>query len=373
MIRSSILTFVIAVVSLGFAFTTNAHDTPRSPFDRWDKNKDGKLTRDELPENLRKNFDRADRNADGIITRAEDAAFRAGRTKPEVASRNKPTHADVAYADTENPKQRLDIYLPEGVKDDARLPVVVFIHGGGWRNGDKASGRARLVPFLATGNYACVSIGYRLTGEAIWPSQLHDCKAAIRFLRANADKYHLDADRIGIWGTSAGGHLVAMLGVTGHNDALSGDLGSHDDVSSAVKCVANFYGPADLLTMGDFPSAIDHNAADSPESKLIGGAIQEHQEKTKAASPLTYASKTAAPMLLVHGDKDRLVPVDQSQRFAAALKEKGAVATLIEVTGGGHGGFRNREIDRRLQQFFDHHLLGEGEQPKGGKVPNNPS
>ena len=121
---------------------------------------------------------------------------------------------DIPYADTANPRHRLDLYLPKNRKSD-KLPVIVFFHGGGWMQGDKAYGAGVLMPFLRAGQYAGVSVGYRLSGEAQWPAQIYDCKAAIRWLRENAPKYGLDAGHIGVWGSSAGGHLALLLGVSG--------------------------------------------------------------------------------------------------------------------------------------------------------------
>src|SRR6185437_7517091 len=164
---------------------------------------------------------------------------------------------------------------------------------------------------------------YRLSGEATWPAQIHDCKAAIRWLRANAAKYGLDPDRIGVTGASAGGHLAAMLGLGGGVAALEGDVGPHTGVSSRVKCVVDQFGPSDLLAMADHSSRIDHNAPDSPESKLIGGALQENKEKARAASPITYISRDDPPFLILHGTEDPLVPFNQSERLAEALKTVG--------------------------------------------------
>ncbi|MGH7202399.1 MAG: alpha/beta hydrolase fold domain-containing protein, partial [Planctomycetaceae bacterium] len=141
---------------------------------------------------------------------------------------------DVPYAGTDNPRQRLDVLLPKEPAGEKPLPVVVFIHGGGWRNGAKERGLRELVPLVESGEYVGVTIGYRLSGEAKWPAQIHDCKAAIRWIRANAAKYHFDPDRIGVVGTSAGGHLVALLGTSGGVEALEGNLGSHDEAGSRV-------------------------------------------------------------------------------------------------------------------------------------------
>ena len=367
---------------LAFLILTPLIFAQPSRFDNWDKNQDGKLSREELPEALRKNFDRVDKNGDGSISREEDAAVGANRNARgkgkgkgkgnDNRSRNTgpglpetiEAIKDLAYADNDNPRQTLDLYLPEARSAENPLPLLVFIHGGGWQNGSKDGAGRRLAPFLEEGHYAGASIGYRLTDEATWPSQIHDCKAALRWLRGNAEKYHLDPDRIAVWGTSAGGHLVAMLGVTYGVDGLEGDLGSHDGEGSAVQAVINIFGPSELHAMNDYkdyPSTMDHNAPDSPESKLVGGPIQDNLETSKNASPISHISEDDAPTLIVHGTKDPLVPFPQSQNLDKLLDEVGVSSTLITVEGAGHGrGFPPR-IQDLIEIFLAHHLLGEEE------------
>jgi len=328
--------------------SVQAQNGGKNQFDRWDRNQDGKLVREELPAALRKNFDRVDRDRDGFISRDEDRAFwrRATNVKELL---NQP------YADNGNPRQQLDLFLPRKRNMD-RLPVVVFIHGGAWRAGSKRSGRGRVLPYVESGDYVGVSVGYRLSSEAKWPAQIADCKAAIRWLRAHEKQYGLDTERIAVWGSSAGGHLVAMLGVTGDVKLLEGRVGKHLEHSSRVRCVVDYYGPTDLLSMNDFPSRIDHNAANSPESQLIGGALQKNKKKSRHASPTSYVSKTDPPFLIVHGTKDMLVPFNQSERFHKALRDAGATSTLIKIEGGGHGGFRDPTLTPRVDAFLKKHL-----------------
>ncbi|MCA9267263.1 MAG: alpha/beta hydrolase [Planctomycetales bacterium] len=275
---------------------------------------------------------------------------------------------DIPYADTENPRQRLDLYLPRDRADEKPLPVVAFIHGGGWRAGDKAGGGRQLAPLVASGKYAGVSIGYRLSGEAQWPAQIHDCKAAIRWIRGNAEKYNLDADKIAVWGTSAGGHLVSVLGTTGDIEPLEGDLGKFTDHSSRVTAVVNFFGPSNFLTMGDHESRIDHNSPNSPEGLLIGGAIPDNQDKAKNVSPFFYVTKDDAPHLIAHGDKDPLVPYPQSVALDAALDEAGVPSTLIKMEGGGHG-FASAELNRRVAAFLGKYLRGEAAEISDEPIP----
>jgi acetyl esterase/lipase len=341
-----------------FGLSIQAQQPGGTPFDRFDANKDGKISRDELPERLRDRFDAIDTNKDGSISPEEQRAFLGGR-RPDGAPPMPPgvkVEKDIPYAGTRNPRQTLDLLLPRAPKGEKPLPVVVNIHGGAWQSGDKSNGLPQLAGLVSTGDYAAASIGYRLSGEATWPAQIHDCKAAIRWIRANAEKYHLDPDRIGVMGGSAGGHLVALLGTGAGIEALEGDLGPDKGVGTRVKCVVDQFGPSDLLTIGDHPSSIKHNAAGSPESKLLGGPIPDRKDMARAASPITYVSKDDPPFLIIHGDNDQTVPFNQSERLAKALKDAGVDVLFVKVEGGGHGNFRNPEVQKRIKQFFDKHL-----------------
>jgi len=264
---------------------------------------------------------------------------------------------DIPYAGTHNPRQRLDLYLPKDRRSD-KIPAIVFIHGGGWQQGNKSDGPGQVVPFVRTGQYVGISIGYRLSGEATWPAQIHDCKAAIRWVRANADKYGIAPQRIGVWGRSAGGHLVLMLGVSGDVPELEGDLGPHKGVSSKVTCVANFFGVSEISAIIGRPSDTDRTKPDAPEAKLIGGPLRENADKARAASPITYVTANDPPVLTVHGDEDRTVPYDQALRLDTALRKAGVPSYLVTVKGAGHGDFGNAANDR-VAAFFAKYLLGK--------------
>jgi len=253
---------------------------------------------------------------------------------------------DIPYVANGHERQKLDLYIPPGA-DDA--PLVVWVHGGGWQNGSKD--RTPALPLLEKG-FAVASINYRLSSHAVFPAQIEDCKAAIRWLRAHAKKHHLNPERIGVWGSSAGGHLVALLGVTG--DVKEFDTGERTEVSSRVQAVVDFFGPAELFTMQQQSKPggpINHDAPDAPEAKLIGGPVPDNKAKADKASPMSYVSKGDAPVLIVHGDQDPLVPLQQSENFLAALKKAGVKAELHVVKGGGHG-FRNADVDRKVEAFF---------------------
>lgn len=335
-----------------------------------DANKDGRITGEEYkgPAGL---FQAVDVNRDGVLTADELDKFAAsGRGAPAAAASESkkgqgkaapPLPAgvtalrDLVYVSNGHERHKLDLYLPADTKAK-KLPLVVWIHGGGWQNGSKD--RSPALALLDQG-LAVASINYRLSSHAVFPAQIEDCKAAIRWLRVQAKEHGYDSDRIGVWGSSAGGHLVAMLGVTG--DVKEFDSGENAGVSSRVQAVVDFFGPTELHTMGAQSGAnskINHDAPDSPEAKLIGGALQEHLAKSKRASPLTYVSKGDAPILIVHGDEDPLVPLPQSEKFLAALKKAGVDADLYVVKGGGHGGFKDPTVEKRVREFFSRVLKG---------------
>jgi acetyl esterase/lipase len=249
---------------------------------------------------------------------------------------------DLEYVQGGHERNRLDLYLPE--KAAKPLPVILWVHGGGWTNGDKTNGPA--FRFAAKG-YAVASMNYRFSQHAIFPAQIYDCKAAVRWLRANAGKYHLEADHIGAWGGSAGGHLVALLGTTAGVKDLEGP-GGNEDQSSRVQAVVDWFGPTDFLTAGKKDT----------RTHLLGGDPEENKAQARKASPMTYVSKDAAPFLIMHGDQDKTVPISQSETFAAALKKAGADATFVVVKGGKHGGalFTNAESMKLIEDFFAKHL-----------------
>jgi acetyl esterase/lipase len=227
------------------------------------------------------------------------------------------------------------------------------VHGGAFRLGSKED-RVPL-PYLAEG-YAVASINYRLSQHALFPAQIQDCKAAVRWLRANAGHFGLDPQRIGAWGESAGGHLVAMLGTTSDTDEF--DVGENLHVSSHVDAVVDYFGPTDFLQMDAhrLPHGQIHDVPDSPESELVGGPIQENKERVARANPITYVTANAAPFLIVHGEADPLVPYHQSQLLEQALKQAGVAVLFYTVRGGGHGGFTDPKVSELTKAFLACHL-----------------
>src|SRR5512132_3660165 len=204
--------------------------------------------------------------------------------------------------------------------------------------------------------YAIASLNYRLSQHARFPAQIEDCKAAVRWLRTHADTYGLDPSRFASWGESAGGHLAAMLGTAGHERSF--EVGEHLEHSSHVQAVLDFFGPTDVLQMDahPLPEGTVHDAADSPESQLVGGPIQERPTEVARANPVTYVTPEAPPFLIVHGDRDPLVPYGQSLLLVDALRAAGVPATFYTVVGAGHGGFDDPQIPILVHEFLAAHL-----------------
>lgn len=252
---------------------------------------------------------------------------------------------------------KLNLYRP--VNFSGKLPVVVLIYGGGWmmRNQGSEIPRAK---WLATNGYAVAVIDYRLSSEALFPAQIYDCKAAVRWLRANAANYSLDPDHIAAWGDSAGAHLAAMIGTTCNVPTLEGNLGNANE-SSKVQAVVDFFGPTDFSQMKteSLPGSwIDHDASNSPESLLIGGAIQENRDKVEQANPIKYVTRHAPPFFIAHGDRDLLVPWQQSQLLFEALENAKAHPVFYKIAGAGHGdsAFDSPMMRAAVLAFLDKNL-----------------
>lgn len=263
---------------------------------------------------------------------------------------------DIDYVGNANPKQTLDLYLPK-VKAESSHPVLFWVHGGAWRKGSKD--RPGMALKAAALNCAIVSINYRLTPEKSWPAQIHDCKAALRWVKANAKKYHLDTERIVIWGASAGGHLVTFMGTTQNHSELDGKLGPFTGQSTSVKAVINFFGPTDFLVMNQQGSSMDHNAASSPEGQLLGGEVSALKPRAKIASPFHQLSKDDAPILTVHGTKDPLVPYLQGKALDEKLDTLKVPSLLLTVLDGGHGRGFGPSVDKVVIKFLRHHFFDE--------------
>lgn len=257
---------------------------------------------------------------------------------------------DVVYTKAGNDELRLDVSTPGGVAADAVLPAVVVIHGGGWRAGNKADVRG-ITSELSKRGYVTISPQYRFCPKDVFPAQVHDVKAAVRWLKTNAKKYHVDPDRIGAMGFSAGGHLALMLGVTSPSDGLEGTAAT-DAPDSRVKAVVNYFGPTDL-------AATDIPAISKPMVKdLLGGTPEEKPEAAAKASPLSFVSADDAPMLTFQGTKDPLVPYSQAIKLADAMNKAGTAGRVELMIGASHG-WGGSELERTVKEtfeFFDQHL-----------------
>jgi acetyl esterase/lipase len=262
-------------------------------------------------------------------------------------------HRDLTYVANGHERQKLDLYLPETAE---ALPLIVWIHGGAWLAGNKDNPAP--LAYLADG-FALASINYRLSQHAIFPAQIQDCKAAVRWLRAHATTYNIDPNCFVAWGESAGGHLVALLGTTG--DVNDFEVGAYLEYSSGVQAVVDCFGPTDFVQMDAhrIPNGQVHDAADSPESRLVGGPVQDNKDKVVRANPITYITPGDAPFLIIHGDTDPLVPHHQSVLLAAALKAAEVPVSFHTVVGGGHGGFRDPNVPLKIRAFLETQLKSD--------------
>jgi acetyl esterase/lipase len=257
----------------------------------------------------------------------------------------------VTYTDIPNGFARahlmMDLIKPAS---DKPTPVIVFVSGNGWRSIDRAALVPQLAPFAKAG-YLVASIDYRIIGEATFPEPLKDVKSAIRFLRANARKYNLDPDHIGIWGNSAGGQLSALAATTG--DAREFENDKWPGVSSAVQAAVLWYAPSDLSTLPNDPRYV--------ESAHMGLDVRDpaNADQVRRASPLAYVSAATPPVLLVHGTADKVVPIEHSTRLYEALIAAKVPSTLLKVDGAGHsfGQVSSQpEVMAQMLAFFDRHL-----------------
>lgn len=284
---------------------------------------------------------------------------------PAAAQRAVPedveVRRDVEYGVVGDVSLKLDVYRPKK-RPEGLMPAIVWIHGGGWRQGDK-NNAANAIAAARRGFFA-VSVNYRLSGEAPFPAAIEDCKGAIRWVRATAKDWGVDPDRIGVWGSSAGGHLALLAGCADEAAGLEGKSG-YAKVSSRVQAVCSWFGPSDFSKAGA--------VSEDPVALFLGGTREEKPEAYAKASPVTYASKDDPPVLMVHGDRDTTVRLQQSEVMLKVLTEAGAKAELVTVRNAGHGwkpvgGVPEpsaEEVVERSLRFFEE-ALGV---TKGGETP----
>lgn len=298
-------------------------------------------------------------------TRVAPPATSAPTAQPSVAPTIAPTqlaintapgsrNKDLTYCAPDGIEQKMDLFYPAKLKSDP-APIAMYVHGGGWTSGDKGGGVGSLdVRALSERGYIVAAINYRLAPQHKFPAMIEDVKCAIRFLRAHAAQLKIDPNKIGVWGGSAGGHLVALLGTA---DASAGfDVGQWLEQSSRVQAVVDLFGPADL------PAMFTGNA--QTVGKNIFGSTSRDDPILVKASPITYITKDDPPFLILQGDKDKVVPMEQSQILHDKLKAGGVTSTLVIVKNAGHGftpeggaiSPTRAELSKMIADFFDQHL-----------------
>ena len=271
----------------------------------------------------------------------------SGKGIPEVVLEGRQVE-NLQYAEVDGNPLLLDLYLPEKPEGS---PLVVWVHGGGWKGGSK---QRCFLRWLANFGYTVASINYRLVDVAKWPAQLHDCKAAIRWLRANAKIYGYNPDCVIAAGSSAGGHLVALLGTTGDNDELEGTVGGNGEQSSRVQAVVDYYGATDFLLRSKTQSW-KVNKPGSVVYNLLGGPANQLVEKAKQASAKFHVTPDDPPLLVFHGVKDTTVLMNQTDAIEEAYKKAGLPVTVYRLENSGHGGieFYTGENAEHLCAFLE--------------------
>ena len=258
---------------------------------------------------------------------------------------------DIEYARVGELSLKLDLHTPTATNP----PLLVYVHGGAWRAGSKSG-----VPIakLLEHGFAIASVDYRLSTQAVFPAQIHDIRAAIRFLRANSQLYRVNTSRIGIVGSSAGGHLAALAGVTNGQEELEGKVGEHLSQSSDVQCIASLFGASNLQSILSQSTEFGLKMRVPAIQLLLGGQPNEKEDLAKLASPVAHLDRNDPPLLLIHGDADPQMPPAQSQEFAKAYENQRLPVKLIVLPGGKHGGaeFYDAERTAILAKFFHTNL-----------------
>lgn len=311
---------------------------------RHDDNKDGKISLDEF-KGAKQAFKRLDKNGDDIVTEAEFKVL-IGRNETRVSGRGRKVPEgvkamlDLEYAKVDRQSLKLDLFLPKTSK--TKPPLLVWIHGGGWTKGSKTQFNPAFLRLTAEG-FATASIDYRLTGLNSHPKQIHDCKGAVRWLRANADKYGYDAKRIAVGGGSAGGHLALLLGLSGGVKELEGTVGGNLDQSSKIHAIVDLFGPSELDLF-------------AKEFKQFG--YNKTPELLKYASPLTYLGNDDPPVIIFYGDQDKVVPPSQNEEVHKRYQKAGLDSSIHLIKGAGHGGMEFSDTTRYalIKKFVERHI-----------------
>ena len=260
--------------------------------------------------------------------------------------------SDILYAVVDGHELKLDLYMP---KDAATPPLLVWVHGGRWQRRSKED---VYTTALVGDGFAMASIDFRLSEDAPFPAQIHDIKAAIRFLRANAATYGYDATRIGIHGRSSGGHLTALVGVTNRHEELEGEVGDHLDQSSDVQVVVSYFGASNLTSILEQSTPYGVSMRAPALQLLLGGPLEEKVELARLASPVSHVDATDPPLLLLHGDQDPQMPISQSHELHSAYKEHSLPVHFEVIHGAEHGGaqFFDQKRNALVVAFLNEHL-----------------
>ena len=281
-------------------------------------------------------------------------ALCASAQQPLDAS-NPPNYiktADILYAVIDGRQLALDLYMPNNVDNP---PLLVWVHGGRWLRRTKED---VFTTALVGEGFAIASIDFRLSVDAPFPAQIHDIKAAIRFLRANATTYGYDATRIGIHGRSSGGHLTALVGVTNGNKELEGSVGEHLDQSSDVQAVVSYFGASNLTSILDQSTPFGITLRSAALALLLGGSLEQKMELAKLASPVFHVDATDPPLLLLHGDQDPQMPINQAHELHGVYKEHGLPVHFEVIHGAVHGSeeFFDQKRNALVTAFLKEHL-----------------
>lgn len=258
---------------------------------------------------------------------------------------------DIKYASSPEKELLLDLYMPTNATKPA---LMVWIHGGAWSGGSKENPPTEFIEH----GFALASINYRLSGEAKFPAQIHDIKAAIRFLRANAQKYGFDANKIILWGSSAGGHLAVLAGVTNGNADLEGNLGENLQTSSKVQVILDYYGPTNLTTILKQSTPHGLNVRTPALELLFGKPVKDISAELSLASPVFHIDKNDPPLFICHGDQDIQVPINQSIELYGKYKQAGLKVEMEFIYGAAHGGkeYTNPVLIEQVLKFLKNSL-----------------
>ena len=295
-------------------------------------------------------------NKDGIVLKWENLELPISVSQVDAKSWN-----DVNYAGDTLVYHNLDLYVPNDNKPS--YPAVLVIYGSAWfGNNSKATAFNIFGKHLLENGFVVITMNHRSSRDAIFPAQINDVKAAIRFIRAKAKTYQIDPGFIGVTGFSSGGHLSALAGTSGTVKSytiksatadLEGNIGQYTSYSSSVDAVVDWFGPTSFQRMDECGSKMTHNDPSSPESSLIGAPIQESLDKVALADPITFVDKNDPPFLILHGDADELVPACQSKDLYDALQKNKVRSEFVLVPKGGHGpGVFEDRYFKMMTDFF---------------------